>query len=419
MTHVPRRCHRTVQLRATVMNLVTLHAHTGQTRPRPLDCVEPRLPVLHGFGLLEYGDQRQQTQARRIAVNAVRINQRLAQHLQASANSQQHAAPPGVRGNRSVQPLRAQPVQVSAGVLGAGQDDPVGRFEASQFRRAAHPLQPNAGHILQGLKLIQVADAWIGNDGNGDRTRGALAPPLRSRERGQAGGRVHAVFLRQTVLPPHRQRRHGRHASQVLQHLRPRGEQAGIAAKLVEHKAFDALLLCAIEHGPGSVEMRKGTAPINIGHQQTRRIGMQRHTHVDDIAVLEVDLGRRACAFDHHHVVFSPQLVKRLGYGGPHHDTARPPIHRRQRGVDLSHQHHLAVRVFFRLEQQRVHAHLGYRACGQGLEVLGATNFSTTDDSGVVAHVLRLERRDFETLARVVAAQRGSQPTFASAAGGT
>jgi len=70
------------------------------------------------------------------------------------------------------------------------------------------------------------------------------------------------------------------------------------------------------------------------------------------------------------------------------------------------------------LEQQRVHAHIGHGAGGQGLEVLGASDFARTNHAGVIAHVLRLEGRYLEALARVVAAQGCGQPAFAGATGG-
>ena len=72
--------------------------------------------MLHGLGFVKHGDQRQQPQAGAVAVDAVRVDQRFAQHLQAAANAQHRAALPGMRGNRLVQPLRAQPGQVAAGV---------------------------------------------------------------------------------------------------------------------------------------------------------------------------------------------------------------------------------------------------------------------------------------------------------------
>ena len=80
------------------------------------------------------------------------------------------------------------------------------------------------------------------------------------------------------------------------------------------------------------------------------------------------------------------------------------------------------MRVALGLEQQRVHAHIGHGVGGQRLEILGTADFalplSDAHHPCVVAHVLRLERRNLEALARVVAAQRGGQPAFASAAGG-
>ena len=74
--------------------------------------------------------------------------------------------------------------------------------------------------------------------------------------------------------------------------------------------------------------------------------------------------------------------------------------------------------VFFGLEQQRVHPHFGLRPRSQRLKILRATDFPADNDTGVVAHILRFERRDLEALARVVAAQGGGQSAFASAAGG-
>ena len=59
----------------------------------------------------------------------------------------------------------------------------------------------------------------------------------------------------------------------------------------------------------------------------------------------------------------------------------------------------------------------------QGLEILGAADLAhhtcgARHHAGVVAHVLRLERRDLEALVAVIAAQRGGEPAFASATGG-
>ncbi len=88
--------------------------------------------------------------------------------------------------------------------FGAGQDDPVAGA-ARQLGRAAHPLQAHAGHVLERLKFVEVADARVGDHGH---RVGVTAPAA------DAAVVKHAVFLGQAVLPPHRQRGHGGHAGQ-------------------------------------------------------------------------------------------------------------------------------------------------------------------------------------------------------------
>jgi geranylgeranyl pyrophosphate synthase len=83
---------------------------------------------------------------------------------------------------------------------------------------------------------------------------------------------------------------------------------------------------------------------------------------------------------------------------------------------DLAQQHHLAVGVPLGLEQQRVHAHIGHRARGQRLKVLRTADLAAGHHTGVVAHVLRLERRDIDTPARRRAAQCRRDPAIAGAA---
>jgi hypothetical protein len=57
-------------------------------------------------------------------------------------------------------------------VLGAGQHDPIG---PGQVSRTSRPDQAHAGLGLERLKFIQVADARVGNDGDGAGHRSAGA----------------------------------------------------------------------------------------------------------------------------------------------------------------------------------------------------------------------------------------------------
>jgi len=108
--------------------------------------------------------------------------------------------------------------------------------------------------------------------------------------------------------------------------------------------------------------------------------------------------------------------------------AASAPGQRRKRLAHLPQQHHLAVRVGLGFEQQRIHAHVGLGARGQRLKVLRAADLAhgglstrarqSRHHARVVAHVLRLERRDLQAPVGVVAAQRGRHPALARVAAG-
>jgi hypothetical protein len=101
----------------------------------------------------------------------------------------------------------------------------------------------------------------------------------------------HAIFLRQAVVPPHRQHGHGGHAGQVLQHLRARCQQRRITPELVQHEASDAQSIGFGQQRPGAVEVRKGPAAVDVGDQQAGGVAVPGHAQVHDVAVGQVDLG--------------------------------------------------------------------------------------------------------------------------------
>ena len=390
--------------RAALVDLVALHRDAGQRGPGTGHGLESRRRAPDDLGGLEHGDQRQQPEPRGIAFDRLRIDQRFAQHLQPAADAEHRTAVRGMPLDGRVQALRAQPAQVGAGVLGAGQHDPVG---TGNVGRRAGPHQAHAGQVLERLELVEVAHARIGDDGDRLADLAAAAPAVVE----------NAILVGQAVFAPHRQRRHGRHAGQVLQHLRARGQQRPIAAELVQHEAVDSLALAGLQQRPGTVQMREGPAAVDVGHEQAARLAMPRHPQVDDVAGAQVDLRRRAGALDHHHVVLGAQRVERAGDHRPDPLAALVPGHARQFFIHLAEQHHLAVGVAFGLEQQRIHAHVGLGPGGERLEVLRAADFAAGHHPRVVAHVLGLERRHLQAAPRVPAAQGRGQPALAGAAG--
>ena len=364
----------------------------------------------HGLGGLEARHQRQQAQAGAIAVHPHGVDQRLAEHLQSTADSEHTATACRMRSNRRVQPLCAQPGQVSRRGLAAGQDDPVG---ALHIRWAARPGQTHTRHIFERLEFVQIADARIRHHGD-------------ARMHGTRGGGAHvehAVLLGQAVVPLHRNGGDDGHAGLVLQHLRRWRQQCLVAPELVEHEASDERAFFLGQQRPCAKQVGKGATAVDIRHQQAARLSMARHAHVDHVAGVQIDLCRRARAFDDHHVVLCPQCVQRRRDLRPHTLAAAAPWQLRKLIAHLSQQHHLALRVRFGLEQQRVHAHVGHGPRCQRLEILGTANLAEllarcSHHARVVAHVLRLERRHLQALVAVVAAQRGGQPALARAAGG-
>ena len=264
------------------MDFITLHRQPGQRRPgrvgpRGHGGLKLQAVVAHRFGRFKYRGQRQEAQARRIAVDTVGVDQGLAQHLQAAANAQHRTARVGVRADRTIEPLAAQPGQIGTGAFGAGQDDPVAPgLQGGQLRRAAHPLQVQAFDVFERLEFIQIADARVGQHRHRALHRAAGAAALVK----------HTVFLGQAVLPPHRQGGYRGHAGAFLQHLGGRRQQGRVAAKLVQHKAPDQGAVFWRQPSPGAVQMCERTSPVNIADQQTSRLCMGGHAHIDDVAVV-------------------------------------------------------------------------------------------------------------------------------------
>ena len=146
--------------------------------------------------------------------------------------------------------------------------------------------------------------------------------------------------------------------------------------------------------------MGESAATVDIGHQDAVSARILGHAHIDDIAGSQIGFGGRACAFDHHHIVFGAQAIQGCGDLRPDQGAAPTPRSVGQLRVDAPQQNDLAAGIGFGLEQQRVHAYIGRGTCGQGLEVLRRADFAVSTAFGghharVIAHVLRFERCNF------------------------
>ena len=193
--------------------------------------------------------------------------------------------------------------------------------------------------------------------------------------------------------------------------LGPGAEQRGVAAEPVEDEAGEPLAGRVGDERPRAVEVGERAAAVDVGDEQGGGVGVGEHPVVDEVG--EVDLGRAAGALDDDELVLAAQPVERRGHRRPQVRAALAPRHRGEVGPGDAVDDDLAAGVGLRLQQHRVHPHVGLDAGGPGLQPLGDADLAAVDDAGVVRHVLGLERHDVDAVAGEPAAQRRDEPALA------
>ena len=160
-------------------------------------------------------------------------------------------------------------------------------------QRSRHARPTDVGDLLEPNELVQVGGVRPAEDAH---------PPAPTARRAEC----RALLVGQRVLDPGDEA-DGRHPRGPLQLRRRRGQQAGIAAELVEQEPADVRPPGWWQQRPGAVEVGEGAAPVDISDQQHGRIGQLGHAHVDDVVGPQVQLCRAARALDHDNVVLGDQ----------------------------------------------------------------------------------------------------------------
>ncbi|MPM61967.1 Arginine--tRNA ligase [bioreactor metagenome] len=199
-------------------------------------------------------------------------------------------------------------------------------------------------------------------------------------------------------------------AGAFFQPCQTRFEQAHVAAEAVDDEALDPCLLARGKQFQRADQVGKNAAAVDVGDDDHRAIDGLGKAHVGDVAVAQVDLGRRAGAFDENAVVVRGQ--PRPGF---EHSAHRARLVLMvglgiEVGGNLTVDDHLRPAVGGRLQQHRVEVGMRFQPAGQRLQRLRPANFATIDgDRRIERHVLRLERRHLDATALENAAQRGDQ----------
>ena len=186
-----------------------------------------------------------------------------------------------------------------------------------------------------------------------------------------------------------------------------------VAAELVDHEAGDVRLVggsssASVPNSEANTPPRSMSATITTGNRASRQ------THVRQVAVAQVDLGRAAGALADDDVVARAQVGERAGDDRSELVLERAVGARVGVGVRLAHHDHLAVSLARRLDQHRVHRRLRLDAGGRRLHRLRAADLAAVEGHDrVERHVLRLERRDADPLALQPAADPGGDDRLA------
>ena len=91
----------------------------------------------------------------------------------------------------------------------------------------------------------------------------------------------------------------------MLDHRDARPQQRFIAAKFVDDKAANARAIFGFEQFQRAKQRCENAAAIDVADQQAGGIGGMGHAHVDDIVLAQIDLRRRARAFEQNQLIFA------------------------------------------------------------------------------------------------------------------
>ena len=202
-----------------------------------------------------------------------------------------------------------------------------------------------------------------------------------------------------------------------LQHRQPGAQNFYVAAEFIDDKPAYTRALVRLQQRHRAVQLRKDAAAVNVARQQNRRVHELCQPHVDNVVRLQVDLGGTARALDDDDVKFIGKAIVGTQNIGNQRLFAAEVFLCGHVAADLAVHDDLAAHIAARLEQDRVHPHIGLDARGLRLHDLCAAHFEAVPGhKAVQRHILAFERRGFVAVLRKNAAERRAQQAFARAA---
>jgi hypothetical protein len=234
----------------------------------------------------ERGEQRQQTQpvGGAAAFRAERIVDPPPEHLHPAADPEHRAlracAPIATSSARSRSQRRSAVVSLLPGST-------IASASTSSSERVTRRTA-TLGLRGKRVEVGRVRDVRKLDDGEPQPTvrPGVVGPAAQHRRH-----EVAVLFVDPQLVDP-RDHAGARYAEPCFERAQTRFEQRLIAAELGDREGADARALGGLEQRQRSGQRGERAAAIDVGDQQTRRVGGLCHPQVDDVAVAQVDLGR-------------------------------------------------------------------------------------------------------------------------------
>ena len=97
-----------------------------------------------------------------------------------------------------------------------------------------------------------------------------------------------------------------------LKEVECRGQQRHIPTEFIDDKPLNESTFLCVKQFKCPNERGKRTAAVDIRDEEDGCLQMLRHSHIDDIIRLEIDLGGTACSLNHEQIVFRTEAIKCL-----------------------------------------------------------------------------------------------------------
>ncbi|KAF5028340.1 hypothetical protein DSECCO2_660100 [anaerobic digester metagenome] len=192
--------------------------------------------------------------------------------------------------------VTVQDGEVLDGALRPREDDAVVAGKRRPGRDVVHRRV-----ALEELEIGEVRYPGKTDDGDPYRPSSCLPAFIGERER---------VLAREGDI---RVRHHAEHRDtrELLEFRDPRCKEPGVSSELVDDDPGDERPDVLREEGERPVDLRKDTAPLDVGDEDDREAEGAGKPYVCDVAVVEVHLRRSPGPLDHHVPITLPQPLKR------------------------------------------------------------------------------------------------------------